>query len=167
MTTHKTHLQDPASTPEYPSSVCGYSQKHLRHPLATSPSKVTCGRCIRPKKQKREKTYTEFLKENSRVIASWPAWKRELFVRTQVTLSPATEATTAPTVPQEPEESCGRNDHPAEHAERLLNFLGSGTVRGISATERVTIQGYIGDAGRVVPFEKPVRVVIVFLEEEA
>jgi len=161
MTTHKTHLQDPASTPEYPSSVCGYSQKHLRHPLATSPSKVTCGRCIRPKRQKKPKTYTEFLKENSREIASWPAWKRELFDRVKQVNDPK-----ATTVPPAPEESHGRNDHPAEHAERLLNFLGSGTVRGISATERVTIRGYVVPDGQVVSFEKPVRVVIVYLEEE-
>jgi len=64
------------------------------------------------------------------------------------------------------EESHGRNDHPAEHAERLLNFLGSGTVRGVSAVQRTTLISYLSDDG-CVNLDKPTRVLIVYLEEEA
>jgi hypothetical protein len=64
------------------------------------------------------------------------------------------------------DDSAGRNDHPAEHAERLLNFLGSGTVRGIGAVQRETISGYINERDELIAFPKAVRVLLVYLEEE-
>ncbi len=65
------------------------------------------------------------------------------------------------------ERSRSRNDHPAEHAERLLNFLASSTVQGVSAVERATISGLLGAHGKPIDFGKNVRVLIVYLEEEA